>query len=97
MSGDFNPSNIIMSENKNAYVLDWSHVTAGNPAADAAWSYLLFLMSGEKDNAETYIDLFCKKTGIEKKNITECIPVVAASHLSKSNENGRKFLFEFIK
>lgn len=38
--GDFNPSNIIITPDDEAYILDWSHVTRGNAAADAARTYL---------------------------------------------------------
>ncbi|MBR0535523.1 MAG: phosphotransferase, partial [Clostridia bacterium] len=40
--GDFNPSNIIITEDGTAYILDWSHATQGNASADAARTYLLF-------------------------------------------------------
>ncbi len=34
--GDFNPSNVLISEDGEPYILDWSHATQGNAAADAA-------------------------------------------------------------
>ena len=37
--GDFNPSNIIISEDNKPYIIDWSHATQGNPCADAASTY----------------------------------------------------------
>ena len=40
--GDFNPTNIIITEDNTPYILDWSHVTQGSAAADAARTYLLF-------------------------------------------------------
>ena len=32
--GDFNPSNVIIKENGEIYVIDWAHVTQGNGSAD---------------------------------------------------------------
>ena len=34
--GDFNPSNIIVTEDGTPYIIDWSHATQGNASADAA-------------------------------------------------------------
>ena len=42
--GDFNPSNVIISEDGTPYIVDWAHATQGNGAADAACTYLLFWM-----------------------------------------------------
>ena len=44
--GDFNPSNIIITEDGTPYILDWSHATQGNASADAARTYLLFWLNG---------------------------------------------------
>ena len=35
--GDFNPSNIIITEDGTPYILDWSHATQGNASADVAF------------------------------------------------------------
>ena len=40
--GDFNPSNVIITEDGTPYIIDWSHATQGNASADAARTYLLF-------------------------------------------------------
>lgn len=84
--GDFNPSNIIISPNGDAYVLDWSHVTQGNASADAARTFLLFSLEGNHDAAEKYLNLFCKKTDTAKQYVQKWIPIVAASQLVKTNK-----------
>ena len=33
--GDYNPSNVIITDNGDAYIIDWSHATQGNASADA--------------------------------------------------------------
>ena len=57
--GDFNPSNIIVKDAGTAYIIDWAHVTQGNASADVACTYLLFHLSGDKEMADKYLDLFC--------------------------------------
>ena len=45
--GDYNPSNVIIDENDDAYIIDWSHATQGNMEADSARTFLLFLLEGK--------------------------------------------------
>ncbi len=94
--GDLNPSNIIITKDDKAYVIDWSHVTQGNGAADAARTYLLFWLDGGIQGAEKYINAFCKKTDTAKQYVQKWIPIVAASQLSKGNEKEREFLLNWI-
>ena len=58
--GDFNPSNIIITDDGTPYILDWSHATQGNASADAARTYLLFWLSGDISGADRYLELFCE-------------------------------------
>ena len=93
--GDFNPSNIIISNDGKAYIIDWSHATQGNPCADAARTYLLFWLSGDITSAEKYLDLFAEKSGCSKKDIQKWLPIVAASQSVKGNEKEREFLLSW--
>lgn len=94
--GDFNPSNVIIKENGEVYVIDWAHVTQGNGSADAARTYLLFCLNGKKEEADRYLNLFSEKTRIEKQYIKRWIPIVAAAHLSKASEEEKAFLMNWI-
>ena len=67
--GDFNPSNIVVSEDGTPYILDWSHATQGNASADAARTYLLFWLNGDIDGAKKYLDLFCEKSNTAKQYV----------------------------
>ena len=40
--------------------------------------------------------MFSQKSGIEKRNIQKWIPIVAASQLSKGNEEETDFLMQWI-
>ena len=57
--GDFNPSNVIITNDDRACVIDWSHATVGNASADTARTYLLFKLAGDDKTAEDYLTLFC--------------------------------------
>ncbi len=94
--GDFNPSNIIISEDGTPYILDWAHATQGNASADVARTYLLFWLNGDIEGAEKYLDLFCNKSHTEKQYIQKWMPIVAASQTVKGNEKEREFLHSWV-
>ena len=93
--GDFNPSNIIISEDGTPYILDWAHAAQGNASADVARTYLLFWLSGDISGAKKYLDLFCKKSGTEKQYVQKWMPIVAASQSVKGNNKEREFLLSW--
>ena len=90
--GDFNPGNIIITDDGTPYILDWSHATQGNASADVARTYLLFWLNGDIDGAEEYLDLFCAKSGTDKQYVQKWRPIVAASQSVKGNAKEREFL-----
>ena len=94
--GDFNPSNIIITENGVPYILDWSHATQGNASADVARTYLLFWLNGDISGAELYLDTFCKKSDTAKQYVQKWMPIVAASQSVKGNEKEREFLMSWV-
>lgn len=94
--GDFNPSNIIVKDDGTAYIIDWAHVTQGNASADVARTYLLFTLSGDKEMAEKYLNLFCKKSDTAKQYIQKWLPIVAASQSVKGKKEERDFLLSWV-
>ena len=106
--GDFTPSNIIISggaspsptDNQppttNYYILDWSHVTQGNAAADAARTYMLFCLKGMDDIAEKYLDLFCKKTDTAKQYVQRWMPIVACTQSVKGKPEEQELLERWV-
>lgn len=93
--GDFNPSNVIIATDGTAYVIDWSHATQGNGAADAARTYLLFRLHNQDDIAEKYLDLFCKKSDTAKQYVNQWLPIVAASQSVKGKSEERELLLSW--
>lgn len=94
--GDFNPSNIIVKEDGTQYFIDWSHATQGNASADVARTYMLFWLAGDIEGAEKYLDLFCQKSGTDKRYVQKWMPIVAASQSVKGHEKEREFLMSWI-
>jgi len=93
--GDFNPSNIIITDEDEAYILDWSHATQGNASADIARTYLLFSLAGRNELADNYLDIFCKKTKTSKLYVQKWLPIVAASQSVKGNDQEREMLLHW--
>lgn len=94
--GDFNPSNIIVTDDEEMYIIDWSHATQGNASCDVARTYLLFNLDGEGEMAEKYLQLFMNKTGISRKNYMRWMPIVSASQTLKNNANERELLSNWV-
>ena len=75
--GDFNPSNVIVKENGEIYIIDWAHVTQGNPSFDAARTYLLFSMEGKEKTA--------KKADISLNTLQTFLQFLASSKVISFN------------
>lgn len=94
--GDFNPSNIIITDSGEAYIIDWAHATQGNASADAARTYLLFCLDGDEEGAKRYLDLFCQKSDTAKQYVQKWMPIVAASQSVKGRPDEREFLLKWV-
>ena len=94
--GDFNPSNIIITNEGEHYILDWSHATQGNASADAARTYLLFMLKKQENLANIYMKQFCLKSDTAMQYVQQWLPIVAASQLVKGNPEEKEFLTNWI-
>lgn len=93
--GDFNPSNVIVSEDGTLSVCDWAHATQGAPAADVAMTYLLFSLTS-KEQAEAYLDIYCERADMAKQIVRQWLPVIAASELARKRKVNEKFLMSWV-
>jgi aminoglycoside phosphotransferase (APT) family kinase protein len=93
--GDFNPTNVIITEKDDAYIIDWSHAAQGNASADAAQTYLLFMLSGNKEAAENYLSLFCAKSDTARQYVEKWISIVSASQLVKAKADEKEMLLRW--
>lgn len=94
--GDFNPSNIIISSDGSAHIIDWAHVTQGNASADVARTYLLFQLEGKTELAEKYLRLFCKKSDTALQYVQKWLPIVAASQSVKGKPEEQELLLKWV-
>ncbi len=94
--GDYNPSNVIIDKNDDAYIIDWSHATQGNAEADAARTFLLFLLDNDRKMAHKYLSVFCEKSGCRIDDVLSWLPILAASQSVKGIENQSRFLRTLI-
>ena len=92
--GDLCPSNVIVGEDGTAYVIDWAHATQGNASADVARTYLTFMLSGDREGAENYLN--CKKSDTAKQYVQKWMPIVAASQSVKGNPEERELLMSWV-
>lgn len=94
--GDFCPSNVIVTDDGTPYIIDWAHATQGNASADAATTYLTFVLSYDKAMADEYLKLFCQKSKTAMQYVQKWMPIVAASHLLNSNETEKELLLNWV-
>lgn len=90
--GDFNPSNVLITADNKACIIDWSHATIGNASADTARTFLLFTLAGDSATAEEYMTQFCKKSDTARQYVEQWLPIVAASQMVKGKEQEREML-----
>ena len=90
--GDFTPGNIVITPDDEVYVIDWAHATQGNASADAARTYLRFMLAGNDDQGEQYLTLFCKKSDTAMQYVQKWMAIVAASQLSKGKPEEKEML-----
>ena len=95
--GDFIPSNIIITEEGKAYIVDWENATQGNISSDIAKTYLRFCAEGDQISADTYLDIMCEKSGVTKEAIEKWLPLMAAALSVEGNENNRDFMLSVVK
>ena len=94
--GDFDPSNVIVREDGTPFIIDWAHATQGNAAADAARTFLMFSLRGDREGADIYMKTFCKKSDTAKQYVQKWLPIVAASQSVKGKPEERRFLLSWV-
>ncbi len=94
--GDLNPSNVIAADSGQDYLVDWPHAARGDAAADAALTYLSFYLHAGVPEAETYMKLYCEKTGTERQQIERWRPLAAAALSVESRAAEREILLRCV-
>lgn len=94
--GDFNMSNVIITPDDRACIIDWSHATIGNASADTARTYLLFKLDGDDKTADDYLTAFCKASDTARQYVDHWLPIVAASQMVKGKPEEREMLSKWV-
>lgn len=94
--GDFCPSNVILSEDGEYYTIDWTLASYGNPLADVAQTYIMFWLWGSVEDAELYLNLYCKETGADPEQVYAWLPIIAAAMSVRRPLNERTILLECV-
>ena len=95
--GDYHPKNIIVDKNGELVILDFEFATNGNICLDVARGYILSEVCERHLFAEKYVNLFCDKSGRQRKDIDFLIPVAAALHfITCTNPKKRELLKPFL-
>src|SRR5262249_52720866 len=79
--GDFHPINVL-GDASQPVVIDWPDAARGDPAADVCRSYVLLRLQAQ-DIAEPYLDAYCRITDVQKTEIQDWLPYVAAARLAE--------------
>lgn len=95
--GDFNPSNIIISDDGTPYIIDWSHAVQGNASAETAITYLTFILNNNSTIAEKYINRFCEKSNTPLDYIKRWIPIIASAMTINRYTDECEFLLGLVQ
>ncbi len=95
--GCFSPDNVIVGNDKKHYIIDWTHAAMGSIYAEAAATYLTFMIEEKNEAATEYLKVFGSKTGSDIKLVRKWLPVIAASKLSYANERERRVLTPWLE
>lgn len=90
--GDFHLFNLISADGK-MYIIDWVDSSAGDIRADVCRTYLLYSQHFT-ELADSYLQIYCEKSGLSKEEILRWTPIIAGARLSEqvSTENTAQWI-----
>ncbi len=94
--GDFEPRNIIFGKDGKTYIIDWAHAAQGNTGSDAAKTYLVLVLKYGKEVGDMYLKKFSLAANMPIQYIQQWMPIMAASHLLRTNERHKDFLMGWL-
>ena len=92
---DFHAGNIFFDGAKHT-IIDLLQICRGDPAADAACTYVAYSFGGHPEVAEYYLERYCAVSGISGKNVLQWLPVYAGTLLGQVHEEMTPILEGFI-
>ena len=94
--GDFNLSNIIITQEDDAYVVDWSKLSRGDSRVDMANTYLILLLEEGEELATYYLNKIIELMSVTKESVMEWVPLVAAFRSVEAKKDVREKLLSFM-
>ncbi len=80
--GDYHFFNLIYN-NSRVKIIDWADATSGDSRADVCRTYLLYTQFSI-DLAQSYLNVYCDKSGFSENDILQWLPVLAGARLSEN-------------
>lgn len=94
--GDFCPSNVILSDDGEYYIIDWTLASYGNPLADVAQTYIMLWLNGSVEDAELYLKLYCEESGADSEKVYAWLPIIAAAMSARRPLHERTILLDCV-
>ena len=91
---DFHAGNVFFDGAKYT-VIDLLQVSRGDPAADAACSYVAWSFT-DRETAEYYLNRYCGESGISEKSVRQWLRVYAGTILGQVPEKYTPIIERFI-
>ena len=79
---DFHAGNVFF-DGADYTIIDLLQICRGDPAADAACSYVSYSFGGHPEVAEYYLNRYCETSVISKENVLQWLPVYAGTLLGQ--------------
>lgn len=94
--GDYTLSNVIITKENNAVILDWGHVAFGDKKLDMAITYALFELEGRKDMGELYLDKMKEFENVDKAQVLKVLILAYIYIVDRYDETIRKNIYDKI-
>ena len=93
--GDFDPSNCIVTDSGEAYIIDWSAACRGTPGADAALTFLRLGCEYDEESANIYLDSYLENSGLDRDEVKAWIPISATAMSMICPNDDKKYYLEW--
>ena len=95
--GDLSLDNVVITPNGEMFVLNWEYAFEGDKRLDFASTYYGLYYDFSKDEAELYLEEYCKANNESKENLLNVCNLVLKDIASQSKGDKKTFLNELLK
>ena len=94
--GELTPFNVIVRREDEWVIVDWENALRGDPAADAAMTWLGLMLEERLDWAEPYLEAVRRRGAMDISKVEKWLPIVAAARLPAANRRQRGALKDIV-